>query len=518
MGRIHYFMQSQKLIKVIEWFNRQNIIFVLFILACVNFLGVRLDGGEEQYLAFAKQYMNHSWMPHSFTLNHPPGGNLVFQVIAGFMLRYLTFEQTAFIGRLICFLMLVIPLGLIITRLQINNLTAVFIIQAFFFPHQSIWMGEWVFKGFEEKTVAYIFVYWAVYFLLTDKFRLSIIFSAAGTYFHFLVGGWTALFMVIYFMAYKRNIIQALFMGVLYLMLISPLFIHLYKSYIINNPSVINNIRISEIYAYYRLKHHIGAFGNISYFIRNHSGGMLISALCFMACLFWFGRYSDAWIKKLNLLNIIIFSQQFIFVMLAFFDRHAVLMKTYPFRTSTLSSLLFLLELTLAVQYYGLPLLLRFLPAYKSIRKDTLLYNINFGMSFVFIILFAVETAQSVLSYNKYGDGLSAELLSVINYAAKETPREAVFIFPDSDYPYSFMRRSGRERFVVEKFVPTHNIKIYEWYDRLKCKKRIKEDISVIDSVKNIYRIDYLITDSVYNYHSLEKVQQYGKYRLYKVK
>lgn len=511
-------MPVQQFKKAIEWFNRQNNVLVLFILACANFLGFQLDGGEEQYLAFAKQYMDHSWMPHSFTLNHPPGGNLVFQVVAGFMLRYLTFEQTAFTGRLICFLMLAIPLGLMIKRLQINNLTAVFIFQAFFFPHQSIWMGEWVFKGFEEKTVAYIFVYWAIYFLLTEKPFLSIVFSAAGTYFHFLVGGWMAIFIVVCFLIHKQSITHALVMSGLYLILIFPMFIHLYKTYIINNPPVINNIRISEIYAYYRLKHHIGAFGNMSYFMRHHFGGMLLSALFFLACLLWFNRFANPWIKKLNLLNIIIFSQQFIFVILALFDRHAILMTTYPFRTSTLSSLLIILELTLIIQHYGMPSLFRFMSKYKSIGRETFLNHINFGMSIIFIVLFSIENAQTILSYTNFGDGLSEDLLSLINYAARETPREAVFIFPDSDYPYSFTRRSGRERFVIEKFVPTHNTEIYEWYDRLKCKKRIHEDIRVIDSVKNVYRIDYLITDSVYHYPSLEKVQQYGNYKLYRVK
>ncbi len=512
-------MPFRKVFNAIEWFNRQNLIIILFILSCANFFSFYLDGGEEQYLAFAKQYMDHSWMPHSFTLNHPAGGNLFFQIITGFMLRYLSFEQTAFIGRLICFLMLVIPLSLIIKRIEINNLTAVFIFQAFFFPHQSIWMGEWVFKGFEEKTIAYIFVYWSIYFLLTDNPFSSIIFSAIATYFHFLVGGWMSLFIVTYYFLYKRKLIPAIYLGGLYMIVILPLFLYLYKTYIADNPPVINNVRISEIYAYFRLKHHIGAFGDINYFINHHLGGMLLSALCFIACLFWFNRYGNPWIKKLNLLNIIIFSQQFLFIVAAIFDRSASLMKTYPFRTSTLSSLLFLLETTLVIQHYLLPAFIRtYLKHYRNKGETILHNNLKYAMGTVFLILFTVETTQTVLSYNKYGDGLSRDLLSLIEYTGNETPREAVFIFPDSDYPYSFTRRSNRERFVVEKFVPTHNYKIYEWYDRLKCKKRIKEDIRVIDSVKNIYRIDYLITDSVYNYHSLEKVRQYGKYRLYRVK
>jgi hypothetical protein len=511
-------MPSGKIIRIIEWFNRQNLILILFIVSCANFLSCGLDGGEEQYLAFAKQYMDHSWMPHSFTLNHPPGGNLIFQVIAGFMLRYLTFEQTAVIGRLICFLMLVTPISFIIKRFKINNLTAVFIIQAFFFPHQSIWMGEWVFKGFEEKTVAYIFVYWAIYFLITDKPFLSIIFSAIATYFHFLAGGWMSLFIVVYYLFYNRKLIPVLYLSGLYLIFILPLFIYLYKIYVINNPPIIKNVFISEIYAYYRLKHHIGAFGDTNYFIKHHLGGMLLSALCYMACMFWHNRYGNPWIKKLNLLNIVIFSQQFVFILVAIFDTHATLMKTYPFRTSTLSSLLFLLEVTLIIQHYGLPAFFRiYLKHYKNKRKAIFLNNLNYATGTVFLILFIIETTQTILSYNKYSDALSADLLSLIEYAGKETPREAVFIFPDSDYPYSFTRRSNRERFVVEKFIPTHNDKIYEWYNRLHCKKRIKEDIRVIDSVKNIYRIDYLITDSTYNYRSLKNVRLFGKYKLYRL-
>lgn len=79
-----------------QWFNRQNTFLLILILSILNFLGFTLQGGEEQYLAFARQFMDHSWMPDSFTLNQPAGGNLIFQVIAGFFLRYFTFEQVAF--------------------------------------------------------------------------------------------------------------------------------------------------------------------------------------------------------------------------------------------------------------------------------------------------------------------------------------------------------------------------------------------------------------------------------------
>src|SRR5512133_349504 len=127
---------AKSLKAIIEWFNNQNNMLLVFILCMANFFGMTLEGGEEQYFAFAKQYMNPEWMPNSFTLNHPAGGNLPFQVFAGFLLRFMSFEAVAAIGRAVSFLLLAFPLALIFRKLRITNLEALFMLQVVFFGHQ----------------------------------------------------------------------------------------------------------------------------------------------------------------------------------------------------------------------------------------------------------------------------------------------------------------------------------------------------------------------------------------------
>lgn len=508
--------------KFCEWFNRQNTVLLIFILSISNFLGLTLQGGEEQYLAFAKQFMDHAWMPDSFTLNQPAGGNLVFQVIIGFLLRYFTFEQVAFWGRIVNFLLLAFPLALIVKRLKISNIEIAFLLQILFFPHQSVWAGEWIFKNIEEKSFAYIFVFWSINSLLKDKPLISILFTVIATYFHFLVGGWMFSFVLIYFI-FRKNLRSIVIPGFAYALLVLPLFIYLAKTYFIGNTTIINGVNTSAIYTFFRLRHHIGMFGDMTYFFSNHFGGVLISVALFLLCLFVFGKIKDDAVQQLNTLNIIIFTQQFIFILVGLFDKNGILMKTYPFRTSALSSFLIILEVTLVLRKYTsnklyLAIVRKFLARKTSpYRKMIYVNGINLGMLLFLVPQFASETAETWLQRNTFNEVLDNEMLDLIDYAKTSTPIKSVILMADGDMPFSFIRRSERDRFVTEKFTPTNSQTIYEWHKRILLKERLRKDISLIDSLKKVYRIDFLVSDSTYTYPSLYVEKQFGRHYFYKV-
>jgi hypothetical protein len=269
---------------IIKWFNHLNLTILLFVIACVNYLGFQLYGGEEQYFAFAKQFMNPGWIPHSFTLTHPAGGNLFFEIIAGFALRYLSFEQLAFYGRIINFLLLVIPLAQILKYFKLSNIESVALFQLFFLPHQSLFAGEWIFQNLEVKTLAYIFVFYGIYSLLKRNILRCAIFSAIATLFHFLVGGWFFLIAILFFLIRRENIRKIVSALSVYGIIVLPFFIYLAKIYLIHNPAVIEGINTNYVYCYLRLPFHLGIFKSWHYFVKIHLDGVLISLTCFMLC------------------------------------------------------------------------------------------------------------------------------------------------------------------------------------------------------------------------------------------
>lgn len=513
---------ANRLKNLFAWFNRQNPFFLIFTLIMANFIGWQPEGGEEQYFSFARQFMDPVWMPNSFTLNGPAGNNLVFQVVIGFLLKYFSFEQMTFFGRAINFLLYAIPLALIFRKLKISNIELAFLLQVIYFGHQSLYAGEWIFKNFEEKTLAYVFVFWSLYYLLCGKPLFSSLSAAIATYFHFLVGGWMFSFIIVFFIAGNRRIFPAFYSAFAYAVIVSPFVLYLYNTYVVNNPVVVNGLNTNEIYAFWRLKYHIGIFHDAGYFFTHAFKGVLLTLIAFGLCVFKFSKIKKQPIRYLNILNIIIFSQQLIFMVVAMFDRNALLAKTYPFRTNSISWLLFLSEFVLVARIYlstaVYPAIIRrFMPAKPFPQRKLVFSNfLNSVLLLIFIFVFVFETRSTVKDFNTSYDTDPA-MDSLITYTRENTPGSSVFIFPDGDRPYSFIRKAERERFVVKKFTPTKSATIYEWYKREQLKMRLRKDISLIDSISTVYQVNYLVSDSAYNYPSLMPEKEFGTHKLYRI-
>jgi hypothetical protein len=507
-------------------FNRLNLSFLFFIIACANYLGFQLYGGEEQYFAFAKQLINPSWVPGSFTLTHPAGGNLFFEIIAGYTLNFLSFEQLAFWGRMINFLLLAMPLSLIFKHFKISNIEAVFIFQLFFLPHQSLFAGEWIFQNFEVKTIAYIFVFYSIYYLLKDKLFLCVVFAVPATLFHFLAGGWFFIIAIAFFLIKGENIRRILISLGIYVIALAPFLFYLAKLYFIDNPSVINGVNTNWIYCYERLPFHLGIFKSYDYFMKTHFDGVLISLILFVLCIFWFRRFKNPLLQKLNLLNIILFSEQFLFIIIALFDKNGFLLKTYPFRTSTLSSLFIMLEIALILKYYASE------PVYKlylkiprivrqkddSTRRMVFSNSINTFLLLFFLLFLSIEINETLHGKNTDQPPVDKEMKCLIQYIKENTNKEDVFLFFEPGGPISFTRLAERENFIVWKFTPTKSEAIYEIYQRKQLLSQLRGDITRINTLANKYKVDYLVTSVKTTYPSLIPVKSFGELTLYKLK
>ena len=481
---------------LLDGINKINTPLLILVCLSLNFLGFKLSGNEENYLALSKQFINPDWIPNSFFFSDVPGTRIIFQFIFGILLQYFSFEAITFFGRLLSFALFSIIFTKIFKYFNISNIELLFVLVIVFFKYQSIFAGGWMLGRFESKVIAYFFVLYSIYYFLKEKHLQALLFAGIAAYFHVLVGGWYAILYFIYLLITRIQFRQLLYYGFVYLIIIAPVIVYLYFNYFTNQPSVIEGINVNWVYVYFRNPHHIGIFKDYITFRKYFLDGVIISIVLFSTCIFYFTRIKDKDIKMLNTFNIIIFSQQFISMIIAIFDENGVFLKYYPFRTSVLSLFLMLLQITVYFKKYGNDIFFKKLISRIGYNNYKFYLNILF---FLIIIPLLISKAHSNINRNillssseKYGMKKRNELYSYIKDNTQKG--DVFFLFAGKDDYLSFMRETEREQFSVFKFILTSNYKIYEWYIRVLEKQKVFEDINYIYKIKENYRIDYMVS------------------------
>ncbi|MBN2519850.1 MAG: hypothetical protein JXB17_05040 [Bacteroidales bacterium] len=473
-------------------FNKADTRILIFLLLCLNFLGFVLYPNEEQYLAFSKIYIDPQWIPNSFSLTDVAGTRILFQLIFGFLLQYFSFESVAFGSRLINFIFYSIILAKIFKKFKLTNSQIFIFLQLIYFSYQSFFAGEWLFMGIEAKTISYIFLLYSLYNLFEKKYFKTILFAAFSTWFHILVGGWYALIVFIYFFVYKVKLKSIIHYGFEYCIMILPFIIYLYYNYIKNNgPSVINGININYIYVYLRNPHHLAIFKDWATFNKHFITGISLTIIMFFICVFYFRKIKDPYLKQLNTLNIILFSQQLFCLLLAAIDKKGVFLKYYPFRTSALSMLLVIIQL---LYYFRIPNeKIRIL---KLFTKNKYIFQIT--RLTLFIFAFAVLIVNSINNLNKnlnyFSKDNNKEKAGLYNYIKNNTDKYSVFFIYSKNENLSFIRSAERDVFSVGKFIPTQNHQIYMWYLRTIEQEKAVNNIEYLFKLKEKYRIDYVVS------------------------
>lgn len=496
-------MQFYRLITDAGFRNR---VLLIFLILCVNKLGFYVTGGEEQYLAMAKQFFDPGWVPGSFTLTEAPGAQLLFQAIIGPFMAVLDFVQAVFLLRLINFALIAIPLGLIFDKAKFNLIETFALVQFLVIGPQSFLGGEWMIMSFEPKSVAYIFLFYSLYYLLESRYTRSVVFLAICTYFHLLVGGWFFIAVAIGILLHGQ-FTQRIRYLMIYVIAVIPLLAYVLYGYLHHMPAS-TGINLDWVYCYYRLPNHLGIFKDVQYFLSHHAFGVLATAGAFTFCLYRQRHLTGIW-RKMNHLVIILLATHLVFVVIAFADHvfldnsGGILLKTYPFRSSSIAYFMFILLLYayLREKFSGHP-------------SRKLIGNTLVAILIVLGILFSLSNVRR--SIDSFRDPAFDEMAAYIN---KRTPEDAVFIIPDDIgmMETSFIRKAERDRFVIFKFVPYHKDKLLEWYTRLQERGKLRDDPAYITHLSREYGVDYLLSDKEYGIDALEVIYRNHKYSLYEV-
>jgi hypothetical protein len=477
-------------------FEKADIRLLIFVLLCLNFLSFKLSSNEEAYLPLAKQFLDPEWIKNSFTFTEWPGNRVFFQLIAGWALKFMSFEQVAFFGRLLVFAIIAIPAGGFIKRVKIGNLAAIILLQLYL-VRQTFFAGEFIFGDFEPKSFAYIMVFAGLNCLLDRKYLLASVWAVPAAYFHILVGGWFFVLVTIFTFFSTKKISLLIKQGAIFVVLISPYVFYLAKE-IFGSGSVVNGVNIDQIYVFFRNPHHTAPLSVKQHLLRTLIQ-VAVTAVAFVLTLFVFNKKKGQVFDELYLLNVIILTILFVSLGVSLIDHKAVFLKYYPFRLAALGELFMYLYVFKYIEAkWNFPVVLQ-------------LTAILAG-----VYLITAATLKDAKGLNPHPEKPSYKELT--GFISKNTNAEDVII-PLDDYNLSLSRITRREVFVIFKCDPGGGEKIYEWYHRVGERDKLVKDLGYINQLLKNYKLDYLLSNRLLPQNEeLTPVFQNTDYYLYKIK
>lgn len=489
--------------QIIEFLNKIDSRLFIFLVLCLNLLSFKVHSNEEAYFPLAKQFIDPSWIPGSFTFTEWVGTRFFFQYIAGFALKYWSFEQLAFWGGMFNYACYAFPLALIFKELKIKNLGILVILQIFIInlSTQHFFGREWIFGGFEGKTLAYVFIFYAFYYLLKAKYIQVVLFAAIASYFHILVGGWYFVMAFIYVLVTERNIKLLLRMGMVYLLIVSP-FIFFLSSHLDESGSIINGVNIDWVYSFFRNTHHTAPM-HVPNAMQEVFPRVVLSFILLLLSIFYFRKSPDTNIRKLNRIAIISLCMLFVGLLITYIDTGGHLLKYYLFRIASIG----------AFTYYIIVFLFLRNLLYSYIQPG----YVNAITFLLILTLLCFRTANNFKKNIFYKE--NPNFIALVSYVQEHTQPSNIYLFLEKEKyeEESFSRRTRREALVIFKFDPGGGDKIYEWYSRVQDQQKLQNNINYIDTLKVKYKLNYLITKQSVTQSSLKEVYHNTKYHLYEV-
>ncbi len=216
------------------------------------------DVNEPYYLGKAIHFWNASWAQGDFFLD-TADTHKVFYFVFGWLSLWLSPSALAWTGRLATWALLAWAWQrlsfAVVPRRWMSVLTAVLFITA----QESCQMaGEWLIGGVEAKGFAYVLVLFGLEAMLRDRWNRAWLLFGGATFFHVLVGGWSALAAGLTWLALgkTRPPLRAFWPGLLgALLLAMPGFLPSFMLTWGVDPQTIH--RAEAIYVFERLNHHL---------------------------------------------------------------------------------------------------------------------------------------------------------------------------------------------------------------------------------------------------------------------
>ncbi len=423
----------------------------------------------------ARHFLDPSWMAGSFSLQQWPGTNYVFWTITGLGLKVFTLEQFAFIARMVNYLLYSIPLSKIFKKLEFGNLAMILLIQVLFLK-QEYMAGEWIWKGFEGKTLAYIFIFWSILKVYESKLLHASILAAVATYCHVLVGGW--FFIGIFgYMIWTEGLSQKTLRSVLIYTIITAPFIGFLVIHLLGGEIIQHEPSADWIYVFYRNAHHLVPTMKSRFWEHNWMYIILMICVVFGALLF---KAKDKDIKITSRLAAVFSTIILVAIVVSYVDQNGVFLKYYLFRMTTIVLFFTLILFVLLV------------------NGKFNFFNHAFGICITAILcILLIFTGAKRNMKNWLPDERLANYAEFVKFVRDHSSPADRFLFVgynDKNENVQFIADTNRDRVVSYKMVPEGDDAIIHWYKRIKEREQFKQQPTLSSPIITNYGVTHVVS------------------------
>jgi len=375
------------------------------------------------------------------------------------------------------------------------------LLQIFFFK-QTYMAGEWIWTGFEGKTLAYLFIFWSIYYLLHSKYLKMAVFAAIATYCHVLVGGWYFVGISIYLLL-SGYVFRKTLTNVLIYALITLPFIAYLAYFILSGDGVESVPTANWIYVFFRNRHHLVPTTK-GHFWQNE---WPFIALMIISLIFLFKK----WFKneQLNKIARLVVSYNIILllgIILTYIDTQGAILKYYVLRMSSISLLLELLLVTLIVIHY-------FRLDIRWNKPTAIAQYISLSILLYFGISNNIEAWQTSSSETAYW-----EFVEFVKENTEGTDKFCFINYKDKHENVRFINDANRDRLVSYKMVPEGDNAILEWYNRIQLREEVSNDLHKFKSLSSTYQLSFLVSKIPVASDDLKSIYSNELYYVYQQK
>lgn len=429
----------------------------LAVLLLLMFAPTRWSGNEENYLQLSyRRVAPEQFGPNSAVFDQSRS-RAAAEAVLGYPVKWFGYDGAHAVLRISMALLYAGALSIFFSAVGVSMLDALFIVSAFVLSGERLLGDEWLFWGVESKTFAYSLVIAALGLACRNRWSLSIVLTAAATYFHFLVGGFWAGMVVLYEWLREKDTKRAVLNALLFAALVAPLVFVILQDLSIGNASIAERASADVIYAS-RVSHHVAPFTSaasfwVMWFPRIIAAGVLLGVLIVMQ--------RRKLLPPIAVLTIIGLSYALVALLIAFGDRHTNrLAKFYLFRPTTLTLFIAITAIVWAAKRYSRPEIVRALMVGQA----------------------AVIAGHLAITLASHGRALIKEPLIahadelVAAVEANSAPDDIVLLEPFNEMFPEYQRLHRvihRPTLVSQKFLPTNVPDIHRWFDLIQRRERL---------------------------------------------
>lgn len=447
-------------------------ILAVWILLSFQFLFAANMGGEGwnevDVLPLARQFVDPSWLPNDWYLNQPAGYRLLFLGMVGWLINTIGFLGTSIFGRLVCYALVATGLVGIAQCLRLRLPFLLVSIGLFVLPYRFDWgqgviAAEWLVGGFEPKAMAYGFVLMAIACLLMRRYRQMAVLLGLATSFHVLVGGWSALVSLGWFLLKPKRRFPSLAVSLqaLGLYILTSAFAIPAVLRQLFSPSVEGDIPSSYIYVFWRLPHHLNPLGWSWESWLRLMVYLVLFSLCMVRLRFQYTKKpaeaiaAQFELAEWTLISLIPFG---LGLAIAPFDTTGSFLQYYPFRLG---------DVMIRLTTYLL-LLCQFQQIQVNIAQ-----SVRQGLAWIVLTLLCLTHwgtfQQDVAGLRTFPASTLDEgrvWVNTCDWIREHTPQDAIFLAPPESHS-EFTWIAEHARIVDYKLFPQTAPYILEWYERL---------------------------------------------------